>query len=132
MVVVDPARFGPDRLDVAPLAPLLKDSELAGLLAVAVVQPVRLPDRMAVTPNLTIGLRPPYQPLPADVDPTRAPARLLLPERGIVPFTGRRSQLDELRQWALRGGRLALRVVTGAGGAGKTRLARRGVHPAGG
>jgi len=66
-----------------------------------------------------VGLRPPYQPLPDDVDPTKAPARLLLPDRGIVPFTGRTSQLRELQQWSRGGG---LRVLTGAGGAGKTRL----------
>ncbi len=124
VVVVDPAKFGPDRLHAAPLAPLLQDPELARLLdVVGAVQPVRLPDRLAVTADLTVGLRPPYQPLPDDVDPTTAPARLLLPGRGIVAFTGRGSQLRELRQWSHGGGRLALRVLTGAGGAGKTRLA---------
>ena len=75
--------------------------------------------RLAVTAEPTVGLPPPYQPLD---DATRAPARLLLPDRGIVPFTGRGSQL-RVAAVEPTGGRLALRVLTGAGGAGKTRLA---------
>jgi hypothetical protein len=53
----------------------------------------------------------------------REPARLLLPEYGIVPFAGRAGDLDTLQGWCLDGAAPALRLVTGAGGSGKSRLA---------
>ena len=53
----------------------------------------------------------------------RAPVRLLLPEHGVVPFLGREQPLAELQGWCHGPARFALRVLTGDGGAGKTRLA---------
>jgi hypothetical protein len=41
----------------------------------------------------------------------------------VVPFLGRDVELGELESWCLDGGGAALRLVLGAGGAGKTRLA---------
>jgi hypothetical protein len=63
VVVVDPARFGADRVVAAPIAPLLDDAELAGLLdvsagSVAGVGP-RL--RLAVTAETSLALAPPYR-----------------------------------------------------------------------
>ena len=51
------------------------------------------------------------------------PAHLLEPGLGVVPFTGRTAELGALEAWCLdeRAGRV--RLVSGGGGAGKTRLA---------
>jgi hypothetical protein len=51
------------------------------------------------------------------------PAHLLEPGLGVVPFTGRGSELEALEEWCLTGSAGLLRLVTGGGGAGKTRLA---------
>jgi hypothetical protein len=49
-------------------------------------------------------------------------ARYLRPEEQVVPFRAR-PELDELLNWCATGGQAAVRLVTGDGGAGKTRLA---------
>ena len=51
------------------------------------------------------------------------PAHLLEPGLGVVPFTGRAAELEALERWCLdvRAGRV--RLVSGEGGSGKTRLA---------
>ena len=123
VVVVDPPRFGADRVVAAPIAPLLDDPELAGLLdvsadAVAGVGPQL---RLAVTAETSLALAPPYQAATPRLG--REPARLLLPEYGIVPFAGRDGDLDTLQAWCLNGTEPALRLITGTGGSGKTRLA---------
>jgi hypothetical protein len=51
------------------------------------------------------------------------PSRMLNARRAIVPFTGRASELAQLRRWRDSGGRLAVRWLHGPGGQGKTRLA---------
>jgi hypothetical protein len=51
-------------------------------------------------------------------------ARYLRAEEQVVPFLGR-PELDELLAWCGAGGRVRVRLVTGNGGAGKTRLALR-------
>jgi hypothetical protein len=45
-------------------------------------------------------------------------ARYLRPEEAVVPFR-RRPELDELLSWCVCGGRAAVRLVMGDGGAGK-------------
>ena len=52
----------------------------------------------------------------------RGAAWYLRPEAEVVAFWSR-PELDELRQWCVNGGHLAVRLVSGDGGAGKTRLA---------
>nr|BFF21950.1 hypothetical protein GCM10025730_54710 [Promicromonospora thailandica] len=52
-----------------------------------------------------------------------SPSALLAPERATVPFTGRARELAELRAWVRSHDPLALRLVCGLGGVGKTRLA---------
>ena len=123
VVVVDPARFGTDRVVAAPVAPLLDDAELAGLLGVSAagVAGVGPRLRLAVTAETSLALAPPYRAATPRLG--REPARLLLPEYGIVPFAGRDGDLDTLQGWCLTGAWPALRVITGAGGSGKTRLA---------
>jgi tetratricopeptide (TPR) repeat protein len=51
-----------------------------------------------------------------------SPAALLAPERGIVPFMGRGRELAELRSWVRSREPMALRLLCGLGGVGKTRL----------
>jgi tetratricopeptide (TPR) repeat protein len=122
VAVVDPARFGADRVVAAPVAPLLSDARLAGLLGTSAEHVVEVGPRLrlAVTAETSVALAPPYRaPTPRL---GREQARLLLPEYGIVPFAGRSSDLELLEAWCLAGTAPALRLVIGSGGAGKTRL----------
>ena len=54
--------------------------------------------------------------------PWGGPARLLDPRLGIVDFVGREHELARLISWCADGPLHRLRLVTGAGGVGKTRL----------
>jgi hypothetical protein len=56
--------------------------------------------------------------------PALSVARYLRADEQVVPFRGR-PELDELLTWCGAGGRVRVRLVTGDGGAGKTRLALR-------
>ena len=120
---IDPARFGADRVAAAPVAPLLDDADLAGLLEVSAdgVAGVGPRLRLAVTAETSLALAPPYRAATPRLG--REPTRLLLPEYGIVPFAGRDGDLDTVQAWCLDGAAPALRLITGAGGSGKTRLA---------
>ena len=51
-------------------------------------------------------------------------ARFLRPEEAVVGFRDR-PELADLLDWCAAPGRVAVRLVTGSGGAGKTRLALR-------
>ena len=125
VVIVDPDRFGEDRLVSAATSQLVTDmgfAELTGANPEALLS-VEPKFRLAVTQDLSVLLQPPYQSLPAGLTFTRAPVRLLLPEYGVVPFLGREQPLTELQAWCRGPDRFGLRAVTGDGGAGKTRLA---------
>jgi formylglycine-generating enzyme required for sulfatase activity len=50
------------------------------------------------------------------------PGALLRADHGIVPFHGRNRELDELEKWCQDGAVIGLRLYTGAGGIGKSRL----------
>lgn len=52
-------------------------------------------------------------------------AALLRPDLGIVEFTGRLAELEELQAWCASDAARSVRVLAGAGGVGKTRLALR-------
>ncbi len=52
-----------------------------------------------------------------------SPAALLAPERGVVPLMGRGRELADLRVWVRSREPVALRLLCGLGGVGKTRLA---------
>src|SRR5271165_661477 len=123
VVVVDPARFGTDRVVAAPVAPLLAGAELAGLLEVSAggVAGVGPRLRLAVSAETSLALAPPYRAATPRLG--REPTRLLLPEYGIVPFVGRDRDLETLEAWCQDDAAFALRVALGAGGSGKTRLA---------
>ncbi|MEU8543888.1 tetratricopeptide repeat protein [Streptomyces sp. NPDC048717] len=53
------------------------------------------------------------------------PSRMLNARFAVVEFTGRRSELADLRRWCRDGPRLAARWLHGPGGQGKSRLAAR-------
>jgi tetratricopeptide (TPR) repeat protein len=110
VVVVDPDRFGPDRVVAAPVAPLLSDADLAGLLETTdEVVPVR-------------G-RSPWLDRQGTDGP---PVDTLLPPPAMV---GRGRELTQLRAAAgkaiIGGSPVSIVVVHGMGGAGKTALARQ-------
>jgi hypothetical protein len=65
-------------------------------------------------------LRLPLRPWRSELDP---PGALLRPECGIVPFHEREAELGELLAWTKEERSLSIRLYTGAGGMGKTRLA---------
>lgn len=52
-----------------------------------------------------------------------SPAALLRAEYGVVPFHGREDERDDLRRWCTEQAAVKVRLYTGAGGMGKTRLA---------
>lgn len=51
------------------------------------------------------------------------PGALLRADHGVVPFHGRERELEDFECWALADRPVAVRLYTGAGGMGKTRLA---------
>jgi tetratricopeptide (TPR) repeat protein len=116
VVVADPARFGPDRLLVAPIAEAAADTGFADLLTGGHKDHIPV---MAVEAD---GLLE---------DPHRAPPSahrdsllvLLRPEYGIVPFRGRRHELEQLTQWCSTGQDISVGLLLGPGGTGKSRLA---------
>ena len=67
------------------------------------------------------ALVPMLRPEPRGSQP--GPAFLLRPERAVVPFDGRAAELEALRAWYGPGAPQSVRVLVGAGGVGKTRLA---------
>ena len=125
VVVADNPRFRRDRLEMAPVAPLLRDGPLADCLNTSAewIAPVGPRFGLQITAETYIVVRPPYQAA-TDVERSREPARLLLPEFGFVPFASRDRELAELEAWCLDTPRPALvQLIIGAGGSGKTRLA---------
>lgn len=68
----------------------------------------------------------PAVPVVLSVTKARAqPSRLLLAQHAVVPFTGREQQLRDQATWLADREPVAVRLVYGAGGQGKTRLASR-------
>lgn len=109
-------RWGNRRLTVVPAYVLHASGEFRRLLqqhaAAVVLEPVEFQNvaESAVIPD------------PGGLVPS--PAGLLVARRTIVPFHGRTELLDELTTWS-RGTGVALWLVHGPGGQGKTRLARQ-------
>jgi len=54
----------------------------------------------------------------------QGPATLLHPVRGVVPFQGRERELAELLEWCADPDAGRVRLLTGPGGVGKSRLAK--------
>jgi hypothetical protein len=61
--------------------------------------------------------------LSAQLPRSGSPARLLDPESGVVEFIGRVAELRILLAWCNEDSAVSLRLITGPGGIGKTRLA---------
>jgi tetratricopeptide (TPR) repeat protein len=126
VVVVDPARYGPDRLVVVPAARLLADTAFAAALGEPVdAAPVGAGWRLEYATGRSVTLAPPYRPLPPGLDVAAARHQLLVPEYNVVPFAGREDLVAELTDWCTGQDApgLAVRTITGGGGSGKTRLA---------
>jgi tetratricopeptide (TPR) repeat protein len=66
----------------------------------------------------------PEQSLPAEYPPSA----LLRGDYEIVPFAGRATELEQLTEWCQQDKRVAVALVIGPGGQGKTRLARQLRH----
>ncbi len=110
IVTGDPASFGSDRLNVTLVEPLLADAEFCKQLAAEPeVGWADAPAALAVA----------YQSPPK----TESGARLLQAAYHLLPFAGRDDELMELTRWCVKAERVGLRLMTGAGGQGKTRLA---------
>jgi tetratricopeptide (TPR) repeat protein len=111
VVVVDPARFGSDRVVAVPVAPLLSDADLAWLLDTST-------DRL-----VSVRQRSPW-PGPEEVLATPVDTLLLPPV-----MVGRADELRRLQAAAREAGAterpVAILSVDGMGGAGKTALARQ-------
>ena len=126
VVVVDPARYGPDRLVVVPVARLLADAAFAAALGEPVdAVPVGAGWRLEFATGRSVRLAPPYRPLPAGLNVAAARHRLLFPAYNVVPFAGREDLVEDLAGWCTGqdAPKLAVRTITGGGGSGKTRLA---------
>jgi tetratricopeptide (TPR) repeat protein len=128
IVVVDPARYGTDRLVAVPADRLLSAAGFGEVLGAA-PEPVAVGAqwRLEYAAGRAVALAAPYRPLPPGFDAAGAPIRLLHPEHGVVPFGDRDGLVGELAGWCADsrggGGGLRVRTVTGVGGSGKTRLA---------
>ena len=114
VVTEDPRRFGPNRLRAVPVEMLLQDEEAAGILAPGIA------GFGPVWPGHREVLVPPYEPLPVP-----SPVLLLQPRYASLPFHSvREEELDDLCAWCDdHPSVVAVGVVDGVGGTGKTRLA---------
>ena len=111
VVRADLPAWGHGRLSAVPLHRLLQDSEFSAHLArhecPIWAESVELPllDR-------------PFSRLDS-------PASLLRADNEVVEFHGRKELLENLNAWCVDKENLSLRLITGPGGQGKTRLARQ-------
>ncbi len=122
VVSVDPDRYGPDRLLAVPVSTLAHDPSFHS----ALTRDAKA--RVAVSAVEAQGvLSDPYRPLPArrpaSAEEQSRPSVLLDWRSAVVPFRGREAELAQLRDWCASGTGLALGLITGIGGTGKTRLA---------
>lgn len=118
VIVVVPAGFAAHRVAAVPTSTMAEDPRFAAAFgAPPVLEAVE--DVATVAGVLAEG----YLPIPARDDWGRAASFLLEPEFGVVPFHGRQDELAELDAWCDGDAGLAVGLMIGRGGAGKTRLA---------
>jgi len=125
VVVVDPPRYGTDRLVAVPAAALHGAPGFCDALGESpALVDVDAAWRLEYAAGRFLTLAAPYRPLPPGFNAAASRHRLLNPRHGIVPFTGRAELVEELLGWFSNDQPgLAVRTVTGGGGSGKTRLA---------
>lgn len=112
------------RLSATPVHRLAKDPQFAGLVAAydgglegpGDLEPVELLEVMSVP---SLRRRDAYA-----ADRAGSAATLLRAEQEVAPFHGRDDLIDEMIKWCDSGPRVAVRLLTGPGGQGKTRFAR--------
>lgn len=117
VVAFDPLAYRGRRLEVVPAAELLRDEAFAELVGAG----EGALERAARTDVTTVDtvLQQPSVPLPAE----HSDWQLLLPRYAVVPFQGREESRAALLDWCRGPRAFDLAVITGEGGAGKTRLA---------
>jgi len=125
VVVVDPPKYGTDRLVAVPVAALLEAPGFCDALGESpTLVDVDAAWRLEYAAGRSLTLAAPYRPLPPGFIPAAARHRLLNPRHGIVPFTGRAELVQALVGWCSGDEPgLTVQTVTGGGGSGKTRLA---------
>jgi hypothetical protein len=125
VITVDPARYQ-DRLVAVPVGRLLTDPGFLARLAAhgvpAKPEPVGASWHLRLPGGQAVSLAPAYRPLSRRFRPE--PSTLLRPEHGLVPFLGREPVLDQVTGWCQDLAGKPVLLVTGGGGAGKTRLGR--------
>jgi hypothetical protein len=125
VVTVDPARYG-GRLVAVPVSRLLADDRVRACLAghgvAGGAEPVGSGWYLGLPGGQAVTLGPAYRPLGGRFAPEES--TLLRPEHGLVPFLGREAALDQVTGWCQGAAGRPVLLVTGAGGAGKTRLGR--------
>ncbi len=124
VVIVAPPHFGADRLEAIPMTTMTEDPAFqAALSSESDQQPAAL--RVVEAVGL---LEEPYwstllQPNVAGDDGAASASILLRSDLAVVPFRGRVGYLDELEGWCTTGAPLAVSLLLGGGGTGKSRLA---------
>lgn len=106
---------GATGLTAAAVSVPAADAEFRRLVEMATGEPLRL---VAIELDDAFRRWTPTGPVVTAAD-------LIDPARAAIPFTGREPELERLRAWCHRGTALAGLLVTGAAGAGKSRLARQ-------
>lgn len=104
---------------------LLADPDLVPKLQMAFQRQVlrrfdKLDDRPTATDSVDLVLDLPTPVWSASIHP---PSALLRPQYRVVPFEGREAELSDLVRWCESDQPLGIRLYTGPGGMGKTRLA---------
>jgi Trypsin-like peptidase domain len=115
VLVEDPDRFGTGRLRAVPITRMLEESESTGLVA-----PDSEPEVEAVWAGYREVLARPYETLPS----APSPLLLLQYQYAALPFhLARADDLVALESWCEDDTSIAVALVEGVGGTGKTRLA---------
>ena len=115
VVVIDTPGFGHDRLTAVPAEQLLADPAFRARITGGKTDV----DIVSVELGALAGSlhsRRPGRP---------SPASLLRAEAETAPFRGRVAELTDLTRWCTGPEEVSVRLLTGAGGQGKTRLARQ-------